>query len=134
VEGSEFVPQITLLCGLLLIAVGLFGYLKQEPEHASLTALIPAALGAVFLVLGAMSFRDQLRKHAMHLAAALGLLGFLAALGRLLPKVFRGDFQLSLATICLALMALICAVFVGLCVNSFVQARRQRGREEVGKP
>jgi uncharacterized membrane protein len=99
---------------------------KQDPEHASWTALIPAILGGVFVVLGALAFKDNLRKHVMHLAAALGLLGFLASLGRLLPKILMGEVQFGLATVCLALMALICALFVGLCVNSFVQARRRR--------
>ena len=119
---------ITLVCGIVLIAIGVAGYFMQEAQPPSPTALIPAGVGIVFLVLGLLAYKDNLRKHAMHLAAALGLVGFAAALARLLPKVFRGELTLSLATVCLALMAIICAVFVGLCVNSFIQARRRRSQ------
>jgi hypothetical protein len=114
----------------LLIAVGAAGYGLSEPEHRSLTALIPAAGGAVFVVLGVLARKDNLRKHVMHSAAILGLAGVLAGLGRLLPKAFKGELTLSLATVCISLMVVICAVFVGLCVNSFVQARRRRGQSE----
>jgi len=127
------VPAITVFCGLLLLAVGAAGYWMQEPEPRSATALIPAGLGIVFVLLGLLAHNAALRKHAMHVAAALGLIGVAAALARLLPKVFRGEATLSLATICLSAMALICAIFVGLCVNSFVQARRRRGQEPAGQ-
>jgi hypothetical protein len=121
---------ITIFVGILLIAVGGAGYWMQEPEHRSATALIPAGLGVFFVMLGLLAFKGGVRKHAMHFAAALGVLGVAAALARLLPKVFRGEATPSLATNCLSAMALICAIFVGLCVNSFVQARRRRGQQE----
>ena len=126
-------PSITLLCGTLLIALGAAGYGLQDADPRSLTALIPAAFGVAFLVLGLLATRDNLRKHAMHIAAALGLLGVLAGLGRLLPKAFSGELTMGLATVCISLMVLICAVFVGLCVNSFIQARRRRAQNEPDK-
>jgi hypothetical protein len=114
----------------LLIALGAAGYGLQDADDRSLTALIPAGFGVAFIVLGLLASKDNLRKHAMHGAAALGLLGVLAGLGRLLPKAFRGELTLGLATVCISLMVLICAVFIGLCVNSFIQARRRRERNE----
>jgi hypothetical protein len=69
----------------------------------------------------------------MHLAAALGVLGFLASAGRLVSKALGSGLDNSLATVCLLIMALLCAGFVGLCVNSFVQARRARARAEAEK-
>ena len=123
-------PSVTLLCGTLLIGLGAAGYWLQDVGNRSITALIPAAFGVAFLVLGLLASKENLRKHAMHGAAALGLLGVLAGLGRLLPKAFRGELTMGLATVCISLMVLICAVFVGLCVNSFIQARRRRAQNE----
>ena len=123
--------RVTLVVGILLVAVGLAGYLMQSADNPSWTALIPAILGVAFLVLGALASMDNLRKHVMHAAAALGLLGVLAGLGRLLPTAFAGKLTWGLATICISLMILICAVFVGLCVNSFIQARRRRAGSDV---
>ena len=63
---------ITIGSGILLLLVGIAGFVL--PETKSWTALIPAALGVVFVVLGAFAFNVAMRKHTMHLAAALGLL------------------------------------------------------------
>jgi hypothetical protein len=103
----------------------------KDPEHSGLTALIPAGLGVVFVVLGLLARNDHLRKHVMHAAAALGLLGFLGAvIGFVMGS--RAATVKPLALGCQAAMALICAAFVGLCVNSFIQARRARAESNKG--
>lgn len=121
----------TIVTGVLLIVVGLVGYFGAEPNaegKISPTALIPAAFGAVLVVLGVLAYSDKLRKHAMHLAAVIGLLG---VLGGFMP-IFRqlsntGTFDpFKRSAIAGELMILICAVFVGLCVRSFVLARLSR--------
>jgi hypothetical protein len=119
---------VTVICGVLLIVLGIGGY--TIPEKKSVTALIPAILGLIFVVLGVLARQDKLRKHVMHAAAALGLLGLIAALARLVPAVVKGELIWSEAQIALSLMALICAVFVGLCVRSFIQARRNRAKTD----
>jgi hypothetical protein len=129
VRGGQIVAPVTLVVGVLLVAVGLAGYWLQDAPR-SWTALIPAFLGVAFLVLGSLAYKDHLRKHAMHAAAALGLLGVLTGLGRLLAAAVAGKLTLGLATICISLMIVLCAVFVGLCVNSFIQARRRRAGNE----
>jgi hypothetical protein len=92
------------------------------PEKLSGTALIPAYVGAVLVVLGLLALKESLLKHAMHLAALVGLLGFFAALGRL---VMTGKVS-GVGGASLMGMTLLCGVFVALCVNSFIQARRRR--------
>ena len=116
---------VTLLCGTLLIAVGAIGYGLQEADHRSATALTPAGLGAVFIILGLLARKDSLRKHAMHLAALLGLIGFGVSIWRVIVSAGKEDVK-PLALGSQAGMAVICAAFVGLCINSFVQARRAR--------
>ena len=55
------------------MVLGLAGFYGTGATHY--TALIPAGFGALFLVLGLLALKASLRKHAMHVAAMLGLLG-----------------------------------------------------------
>jgi uncharacterized membrane protein len=118
------VPVVTVVCGGLLIALGLWG--KYGTGTPSNTALIPAGVGAVLVVLGVLALKESLLKHAMHAAAALGLLGFLAGAARFVQKWAHDGKVEGPAALSTGLMALICAAFVALCVNSFVAARRRR--------
>jgi SNF family Na+-dependent transporter len=68
----------------------------------------------------------------MHLAAMIGLLGFLAAAGRLLSALLTKGKPQGVAGASVILMTLLCAVFVALCVNSFIQARRRRRAAAAG--
>ena len=54
---------------------------------ATPTALIPSGVGLVLVVLGAVA-EGRLRKHAMHAAAAVGVLGFLFGAGWLIARPF----------------------------------------------
>ena len=81
----------------------------------------------MLLGLGLLALRENLRKHAMHVAALVGLLGTVGALVRPLRTLAAGEeikntaaFASQLAT------AALCALFLALCVNSFVQTRRRR--------
>jgi hypothetical protein len=116
--------------GLLLIAVGVAGYALAESK--SVTALIPAFLGLALLILGVLARKENLRKHAMHLAAALGLFGFLGPGVMVLRRLLAGGDLTSLAAISQAVTAVACAVFVGLCVKSFLDARQARKRAAEG--
>ena len=40
----------TLLCGVLLVALGVYGYANAEDPSKAGTALIPAGVGAALLV------------------------------------------------------------------------------------
>jgi hypothetical protein len=115
---------VSIIFGGLLIAVGLGGYFGTGTS--SVTALIPAFVGGLLAVLGVVALKESLLKHAMHAAALLGLIGFLAAAGRFVPKALQGADLREPALLCTGAMALLCAAFVGCCVNSFIQARRRR--------
>jgi hypothetical protein len=120
---------ITVVFGALLIGVGVGGFVATGSSHY--TALIPAGLGLLLLVLGGLSFQDRFRKHAMHAAALVGTLGFIACAVMCVPQLpayFRGDdFPGRASFPYKAVTAVVCLAFVALCVNSFIQARiRQR--------
>jgi hypothetical protein len=125
----------TLICGALLVLVGIVGYGTAEPNaegKVSPTALIPAFFGAALIVCGALAFKDNLRKHVMHLAAMVGLVGAIGGFMPLIRQVSKtGEFDPTKpSAIAGELMILICVVFVGLCVNSFIQARKARKASE----
>ena len=67
---------------------------------------------------------QALRKHAMHAAVALGLLGFLGTL-RVIPALGRGELNRPAVLAQLVMMVLM-AVYVALGVKSFKAARRAR--------
>ena len=113
-----------IYCGLLLILVGVAGYVYgMSIGHASPTALIPAAFGVLLAILGFVArAKEELRKHIMHVAVLVGLIGFVIPAGRLL--INYSTFTWSAAAISQLAMAAICLVFVILSVKSFIDARR----------
>jgi fucose 4-O-acetylase-like acetyltransferase len=127
------VPGITLVFGVLLIVLGLGAFVATGSTHK--TALIPAYAGALFVILGLLARNAARRKHVMHAAAALALLGFLGT-ARGLFKAFRllggATVERPEAVIAQAIMGVLCVAFVLLCVNSFVQARKNRDRAAAG--
>ncbi len=119
--------KIALLIGALLIALGVGGYFAADPAARSLTAFIPAIAGVLLIVCGFIAQNPKLRMHAMHGAATVGLLGFVVPLGRVVMKAIAGTPPQGLALFSQLMMALLCLLFVILCVRSFIAARRTRG-------
>jgi len=117
-------PTTAITFGVLLILIGLIGYVYgMTTGHASLTALIPAAFGIVMAILGAIARSNEgMRKHLMHAAVLIALLGFVMTAGRLLMKL--NDITVGAAFLSQVSMAVVCLVFVILAVRSFVAARR----------
>ena len=77
------------------------------------------------MILGLVAGKANLRKHAMHAAAALALLGFLGGLAMVI-RGLMGGMQRPVAVIESAIMGGLCLLFVILCVKSFIDARRRR--------
>jgi hypothetical protein len=154
----------TLFCGLALAVIGIYSYYVDTPEwvkkanpiiesqneeakkadpnapqkelkKASMTALIPAALGVVLLlVVVLVIYKPGVRKHAMHLAAVVGVVGVAGGLYALSggPKeITELGLPMEFATMwdqpkirSGALTALVSAVYVGVAVKSFIDARK----------
>ncbi len=117
--------NITIVVGLILIALGLGG--KFGTGTTSVTALIPAFFGLPILILGALALKDSMRKHAMHLAVMIGLIGFVGGIVNVVRVLLKGtmdEHPVSFAVTCA--MIVICGIFVALCVRSFIQARKAR--------
>ena len=124
--------KLTAVFGLLLIGNGIYGY--TAGESASITALIPAFVGIALLLCAIGSIvKPALNMHLMHVAALLGLLGCLAALGRLVPSFFKEE-QNSLVQGNLGLMAVLCGGYVYSCFRSFKEAGRRRRQAAAAAP
>lgn len=117
-------PSTAIGVGLSLILVGIAGYVWGMLDgKASVTALIPAFFGLVIAVLGAFAkSSENLRKHLMHAALLVALVGFAIPAYRLLSNL--SGLTLSAGVVAQAAMALICFLFLILGIQSFVNARR----------
>ena len=119
-------PALAINFGRLLILIGILGYgYGLLGQAASLTALIPAVFGIILLILGHVSrAKENLRKHLMHVAVVVALIGFIASAGRLISKI--SEITLSAAVLSQVAMALVCLAFVILSVRSFINARQNQ--------
>jgi len=121
--------KVTLVFAVLFIALGLVGFIGTGSQHP--TALIPAALGLLLGIFGALSFSPDAgrRKLFMHINVTLGLLGFLGTIMGLIQwfQMLAGAEVKNLpATESKAIMAILCSIYVALCVRSFIAARKAR--------
>ena len=113
----------SIVAGVALIVVGVFVSLVSDT--GSVTTLIPAFIGVMFVVLGAAGrAKPDLNRHLMHAAAALALLAILGSAG---SAIGRGSTGLALfaqlATIVVA------GVFLVLAIQSFRAVRLAREAE-----
>jgi uncharacterized membrane protein (UPF0136 family) len=121
------VANKTIVTGILLVILGLGGYFGTGTS--SFTALIPAAFGVVFLAFGFMARDDSKRKMAMHITAALALIGFIACVPGLLkfPTMLAGESTARpAAVISQVIMAFITGIYLLFAIQSFRAARKAR--------
>ncbi len=120
--------KVTLVFAVLLIALGLVGFLGTGSAHP--TALIPTWFGLALGIGGllAISPSESRRKLFMHINVTIGLLGFLGAA----IEAVRGYIHAASAGLAPDLIALaskmtmsgLMLIYVLLCVRSFITARR----------
>jgi len=122
------VPSTTIALGVVLVILGLGGYFLTG--GVSLTALIPAAFGVLLALAGLLARDERKRKHAMHAAVVVALLGFLGSVRGLLQigGVFDGTAARPAAVVAQTVMALLTLGYIAIAVRSFVRARASRTR------
>lgn len=122
------VPRITVIIGSLLIIIGVGGYYLTGA--ASMTALIPAFLGLLLGLFGYLALiKPASKKHFMHGAAMIGLLGIFGTITAI-PDFFTvlggGEVANAGAVIARTLTAVLCIIFMIIAVKSFIDARKER--------
>lgn len=118
-------PKIAIISGLVLDILGVASFIASGATH--LPALIPSGFGTVIFLCGILAHvRPDLRKHAMHMAAAFGLFATLGGFGMGFAALLSGSPLRLVAVVIQISMGLIALVFLALCVKSFIDARRAR--------
>jgi hypothetical protein len=113
-------PATTRLVGLLLAVIGIGSYIGTG--RTSVTALIPAFFGAAFLLLAYVARNEAARKHAMHVAMLVALVGIAGTASRLIGAT---DFTRP-ATLAQLVTVLLLGWYLGKGIKSFRDARRAR--------
>jgi hypothetical protein len=130
----------TVAFGTLLIVLGVGTFVATGATTEQITALIPAVFGILLGLLGFLARKDHLRKHVMHAAVLVALVGTVVPAVRAVPKVptlvetgkvevERADGtkkDMKVAVVAQLIMAALCGILLGLCVKSFIDARRAR--------
>lgn len=123
-------PSISMLFGFLLAVIGVGGFVATG--SSSYTALIPAIFGIILYICGRIVMAaPNLRKHVMHVAALVALIGIGGVLSRSagkIPALLSGQpVEPSTTAVALQLgTAVLLIIFLALCVKSFIDARKAR--------
>lgn len=111
--------RTALLSGALLVAWSVVTFFLSESR--SPTAFIPAGFGVLLGIFGLIATKESARKHAMHGAAVVGLLGLLGGFGMGIKKVVS---EPGLAAYSQLFLGLVSLVFLVVCIRSFIAARK----------
>jgi lysylphosphatidylglycerol synthetase-like protein (DUF2156 family) len=120
-------PFFAVCVGFALLLLGVGGYAMTD--RVSWTALIPAFFGLPVSLLGLAALRPVWRKHTMHAATALAILGLLggaAGVPKVLTLMAGNDVARPGVAISQAITAVLCLLFVAIAVKSFIDARRNK--------
>jgi hypothetical protein len=106
--------KLTICFGIVLILLGLFGFVITG--HHAPTALIPAFVGLILVILGFLANTEDAKKRMLNMHIA-----------DYIEMTFQGrQFPRPVAVQEKAGMAVLLLFFVLLCVRSFINARRAR--------
>ncbi|HKL14785.1 MAG TPA: hypothetical protein VJ915_04075 [Balneolaceae bacterium] len=123
--------KLSVTIGILMIILGAGSFLLTGA--ASATALIPAFFGIAFVGLGILGIKkESMRKHVMHAALLLAILGIGGSFGGLinvLGVLGGNELERPNAAYAQAIMAIICIYFVIAGVRSFISARKTSQEE-----
>ena len=128
-------PFYAILFGTLLTILGGIAYFSPDMiaggNPRQISAASPAFIGIPIILTGvAVMVKPALRKHAMHGAAILALIG---TVGGLVPVILRKFNTAETAVIVGLGMSVLSAVLLAMCVKSFIDARKARkGPEGTG--
>lgn len=119
-------PRLTTITGALLVLTGVVAFIVTSAS--SVTALIPAFVAGLLLICAALAGREALRRHAIHAALVVALLGALGSLMNVakIGQLFAGTAERPAAIIVSVILFVVCVVYVAIGVRSFIAARRTR--------
>jgi len=121
--------KLTIGFGILLVVLGIFGYVATGSAHP--TALIPAGVGLFFVFFGIMANSEDSKKRMlwMHISVTVALLLFIVTIPADIDTIRLAQgkyFDHPAAVEEKGAMSLLCLIYVLFCVRSFIMARRNR--------
>jgi hypothetical protein len=122
--------KVTIVFGLILIALGLIGFVGTGSAHY--TALIPTWIGLILLIGGWLANSPDAKRRMlfMHINVTVALLGLLGAMDELIRGALKskstGVQPLAAAMEAKYALAMLLLVYVAFCVRSFINARKAR--------
>jgi uncharacterized membrane protein len=119
--------NVTLGYGAILALLGVFGYFASG--RASLTALIPTAIGVVLLICGGLAQKESMRKHAIHAALIVAIVAVLGTAGGVVKLIKWGMGtapERPMAVIVQTITAALSIGFIVMGIRSFRAARLAR--------
>jgi hypothetical protein len=121
--------KFTIGFGILLALLGVIGFVETGSTHP--TALIPTAIGLLFVLFGAMANTEDAKKRMlwMHVSVTVALLVFLGMIPAAIDtiRLSRGvSFPHPAAVVEKGALALFSLIYILFCVRSFISARRAR--------
>lgn len=116
----------TFTIGGLVAVTGIVAYVATGA--ASLTALIPTALGVLLLVCAVIARSPKAHKHAIHAALIIALIGLAGTLMNVVKigDLLAGTAERPAAIIASIITFVLLAVYLVLGIRSFIGARRAR--------
>jgi hypothetical protein len=125
----DIMAKLTIGFGVLLILLGIFGFVSTGSAHP--TALIPGGIGLLFVLFGIMANTENSKKRMlwMHISVTVALLTFLGMVPAAIDtiRLSRGvAFPHPAAVVEKGALALLSLIYVLFCVRSFINARSSR--------
>lgn len=108
--------------GFALIVTGLYGYL--ESGGASVTALIPAFLGAPIFLLSLASLNQKFLKIGMHINVVIALAGFGATAKDTISMLIGKESENQLAIYSKSITCILSLIFIIISVRYFINNRK----------
>lgn len=106
--------------GILLILLGIISYFVTG--MVSITALIPAFFGIVFVILALIAnSKPNWKQHIMHASVLLAIIGIIPTIGSVFDLI--GGATAS-SVIAKAVMALLLIIYLIMAIKSFIAARK----------
>jgi hypothetical protein len=121
------VAKLTIGFGVVLVLVSAGFWLAMGRTETA--ALHPAGIGVLLILCGVLSNTENTKQRMiwMHVAVTAGLIGLLLTGIRALLTLIKGTIAANpLGFDERVVIALICLIYVVLCVRSFIAARRTR--------
>ena len=117
------VTNLAKLFGLILVAWGIIAYFMQSADPPSITAMIPAFMGAPLLILGILSERNEAnRHHYMHAAMIFALLMVIGGAQGLIDIGGKSNLAIGSHLI----LVVLGSIFMTAGIMSFRHARKLR--------